>query len=216
MGLYNDVFLPRAIDRMCGSAGFDKIRDRLLGPAHGEVLEIGFGSGTNLSHYPSSVTGVFAVEPAPKMRELAGKRIRQRALPVTFVELSGSEIVADAGSCDTAVSTFTLCTVEDPAATLSEIRRVLRPGGTLVIGFIDRTSDLGREYEAHQAGSVFYRDARFHSAADVQELLHLAGFAISAWGQTLTRPITDIREIEAVHPGHGKGAFAVVAARSRN
>ncbi|MDQ1308271.1 MAG: hypothetical protein QG671_4105 [Actinomycetota bacterium] len=181
MGLYNDVFLPRAIDRMCGSAGFDKIRDRLLGPAHGEVLEIGFGSGTNLSHYPSSVTGVFAVEPAPKMRELAGKRIRQRALPVTFVELSGSEIVADAGSCDTAVSTFTLCTVEDPAATLSEIRRVLRPGGTLLIAEHGRAPETAMATSQRLLEPIQRRLAGgCHLTREPLELLQATGFDIVA------------------------------------
>lgn len=133
MGLYNDVFLPKAIDRVCGSASFDNLRNRLLATARGEVLEIGFGSGTNLSHYPTTVTEVLAVEPAPRMRELAGGRIRERGLPVTFVDLNGSEILADTAGCDTAVSTFVLCTVPDPAATLLEIRRILRPSGTLLL-----------------------------------------------------------------------------------
>jgi ubiquinone/menaquinone biosynthesis C-methylase UbiE len=133
MGLYNDALLPRAIDRVCGSTGFDGIRQRLLASAQGTVLEIGFGSGTNLRHYPSAVTGVAAVEPAAKMRELAAQRIRERELPVTFVDLDDNRILTNAGSCDTAVSTFTLCTVEDPAATLAEILRVLRPGGELLI-----------------------------------------------------------------------------------
>jgi ubiquinone/menaquinone biosynthesis C-methylase UbiE len=144
------------------------------------VLEIGFSSGTNLS-LPVIGDQVFAVEPAPKMRELAGKRFRQQALPVTFVELSGSEIVADAGSCDTAVSTFTLCTVEDPAATLSEIRRVLRPGGTLLIAEHGRAPETAMATSQRLLEPIQRRLAGgCHLTREPLELLQATGFDIVA------------------------------------
>ncbi len=81
-----------------------------------------------------------------------------------------------------------------------------------MIGFIDRDSPLGRDYEAHREDSVFYRDARFHSAAEVERLVLDGGFSIRSWAQTLARPLAETLDIEPAHPGRGEGAFVVVAA----
>jgi SAM-dependent methyltransferase len=113
---------------------------------------------------------------------------------------------------DYALSVTTLCFVDAAAAMLAEARRILRPGGELVIGFIDRESSLGRHYLAHQAQNVFYRDARFHSADEVARLLREAGFGEPVWAQTLSTPLEEIREVEALCAGRGRGAFVVVSA----
>ena len=89
---------------------------------------------------------------------------------------------------------------------------MLRPGGRLVIGFIDRESALGRTYLARQHESVFYREATFLSAGEVGKLLAAAGFTVDGWGQTLSRPLAETREIEPVRPGRGQGAFVVASA----
>jgi len=96
---------------------------------------------------------------------------------------------------------------------LREAYRVLQPGGVLVIGFIDRTSDLGQHYLAHQAENVFYRDATFFSAAEVEQLLRESGFVEPRWVQTLSKSLAETREIETLHPGYGSGAFVVVRAQ---
>jgi len=106
----------------------------------------------------------------------------------------------------------TLCFVDSPTQMLAEARRVLKPGGRLVIGFVDRESTLGQNYLVHQAESVFYREATFYCADEVARLLLEAGFAISAWGQTLAHPLPLTREIEPLRPGRGQCAFVVVAA----
>jgi SAM-dependent methyltransferase len=117
-----------------------------------------------------------------------------------------------AGAFDYALFVTTLCFLEDAAAGLAEARRVLKPGGALVIGFIDRASALGREYEAHRAENVFYRDARFHSGDEVERLLGETGFGAPVWAQTLFRPPPEILEIEPLRAGRGEGSFAVVRA----
>lgn len=97
---------------------------------------------------------------------------------------------------------------------LTEARGVLKPGGRLVIGFIDRESLLGQDYLAHQAENVFYREATFYSAEVVEQLLLKTGFSIGAWAQTLALPLPETGEIEALHAGYGRCAFVVVTATS--
>jgi ubiquinone/menaquinone biosynthesis C-methylase UbiE len=116
-------------------------------------------------------------------------------------------------SFDYALSVTTICFVDDATAMLSEAYRVLKPGGELVIGFIDRTSDLGQHYLAHQAENVFYREATFYSADEVEQVLLDTGFSGPVWVQTLSKSLDEIREIEPLRAGRGQGAFVVVSAR---
>jgi ubiquinone/menaquinone biosynthesis C-methylase UbiE len=94
----------------------------------GRVVEVGFGSGLNLEHYPEEVEVVLAVEPAELARKLARKRIEHSGIKVMHVGLDGQAIPLDDASCDGALATFTLCTVPDAHQVLVEIARVLRPG----------------------------------------------------------------------------------------
>jgi len=131
MGLYGEHVVPRLVDLACGSAGFDRWRARATEGLAGRVVEIGFGSGHNVPHYATDVDVVFAVEPAPLARRLAERRIAASPVPVTHVGLDGQQIPLGDASCDAALCTFTLCTVPHPEQALSELRRVVRPGGTL-------------------------------------------------------------------------------------
>jgi ubiquinone/menaquinone biosynthesis C-methylase UbiE len=116
-------------------------------------------------------------------------------------------------SFDHALVVTTICFVDSPERMLAEAYRVLNPGGSFVIGLIDRESLIGQDYLAHQAENIFYREATFYSAKDIERLLGQAGFAISAWGQTLSRPLAEIRDVEPLQPGRGRCAFVVVSAR---
>jgi SAM-dependent methyltransferase len=129
------------------------------------------------------------------------------------VEAVAENLPFGTSTFDYALVVTTICFVDSPARTLAEGRRVLKPGGRLVIGFVDRDSSLGQHYLAHQAENVFYREATFYSASEVEGLLLDSGFSISAWGQTLARPLPQIREVEPLRAGHGQCGFAVVAAR---
>jgi ubiquinone/menaquinone biosynthesis C-methylase UbiE len=131
MGLYGEQVVPRLVDLACGLAGFDRWRAQATDGLAGRVVEIGFGSGLNVPHYPSEVDVVLAVEPANVARRMAERRIAQSPVPVTFVGLDGQHIPLDDASCDAALFTFTLCTVPDPEQALSELRRVMRPGGAV-------------------------------------------------------------------------------------
>ena len=113
-------------------------------------------------------------------------------------------------SFDCALCVTTLCFVDDASAMLKEAYRVLKQGGEFVIGFIDRTSALGQHYLAHQAANVFYREATFYSADEVDRLLTDTGFTRPVWVQTLSKTLDEIREIEPVRTGYGYGAFVVV------
>jgi ubiquinone/menaquinone biosynthesis C-methylase UbiE len=130
MAIYADRVLPRIINVACATKANEPLRERVCEGLHGEVLEIGFGSGLNVTHYPGAVTGVAAVEPADTGWRLAQKRVLASKVAVQRTGLDGQSIPLPDDSCDTALSTWTLCTIPDVARALQEVRRVLKPGGT--------------------------------------------------------------------------------------
>src|SRR3954452_18957932 len=131
MGLYGDHVLPRIIDVGCGLKVVRPLRRRVCAGLEGEVLEVGFGSGLNVPFYPGAVTHVAAVEPADVGWRLAQTRLRATRVPVERAGLDGQSLPFPDDSFDSALSTWTLCTIPDVAAALGEVRRVLKPGATL-------------------------------------------------------------------------------------
>lgn len=142
MSLYTDRVLPRVIDVVLGKP-FEETRARVASGLSGEVLEVGFGSGRNVPHYPSAVTGVRAVDPAAEGRRIAARRLAASPVPVSFVGLDGQDLPLDDGSVDHVLVTWTLCTIPDVDKALGEIRRVLRPGGSLHFVEHGRSPDDG-------------------------------------------------------------------------
>jgi len=126
---YREQVVPRLVALTCGASALAGLRAQTAAGLSGQVVEIGFGSGYNLPHYPAEVTRVLAVEPSSTAFRLAGKRIRASPVPVEQVGLDGQSLPLDDASCDAALCTFALCTIPDPRAALAEVRRVLRPGG---------------------------------------------------------------------------------------
>ncbi len=131
MSFYSEQFLPRAIHWVMRGKGYAKLRQRFLQPLAGEVLELGFGSGLNLPHYPDAVTAIYAVDPALVGRKLAAQRVADSSIPVAYAGLEGETLQLDDSSVDAVLSTWTLCTIPDLPKALAEVRRVLRPGGQL-------------------------------------------------------------------------------------
>jgi ubiquinone/menaquinone biosynthesis C-methylase UbiE len=131
MGIYQDRVLPRITNRVMNRRDLRPIRDRVCAGLDGEVLEIGFGSGLNVRHYPPAVTRVRAVDPATLGRRLAADRVAASAVPVEYIGLDGQALPLEPASVDHVVSTWTLCTIPDVERALGEVRRVLRPGGSL-------------------------------------------------------------------------------------
>lgn len=129
MGFYRERVLPRIHDRTLSRAEVGRIRDRVCAPLHGEVVEVGFGSGLNVAHYPPAVTAVHAIEPSMLARRLAAPRVAAATVPIEFDGLDGQRLPLPDGSVDCALITLTLCSIPDPDAAAREVHRVLVPGG---------------------------------------------------------------------------------------
>jgi len=128
---WNERVVPRLVDLTLSDRVTGGWRARVAAGVSGDVLELGFGSGTNLSHYGASVDRVLAVEPSDVAWEKASVRIEAFGRPVERVGLDGASIDLPDASVDSVVSTWTMCTIPDLASALAEVRRVLRPGGRL-------------------------------------------------------------------------------------
>ena len=128
MGMYNDWILPRLVNRILGKPENEFLRQRTTRDLHGDVLEVGFGSGLNLPFYPAGVTKIWVVEPSSEGYRLAKGRIAERGIPVEFSSLDGESLPLGRDSVDSVLSTWTLCTIPDLAQALAEVRRVLKPG----------------------------------------------------------------------------------------
>jgi ubiquinone/menaquinone biosynthesis C-methylase UbiE len=133
MGFYDRHLLPHLIDFACGMAAVMQTRAQVVPLAEGRVLEIGIGSGLNLSFYdPAKVSAIVGVDPSAEMQQLAQQRAAHISIPVEMIALELGQIQAANASFDSIVCTFTLCTIPDALAALHEMRRVLKPGGKLL------------------------------------------------------------------------------------
>ncbi|MEI8081294.1 MAG: class I SAM-dependent methyltransferase, partial [Actinomycetes bacterium] len=127
---WDEWVLPRMTERVLNTGSIRRLRRTVTDTLHGEVAEIGFGSGLNVPWYPATVTRVLAVEPSMTARRLAAARIEASRVPVDFLGLDGQDLPLPDASVDAVLCTFTLCTIADPQRALAEVIRVLRPGGT--------------------------------------------------------------------------------------
>ncbi len=180
MGLYGEHVLPRILNTVCGMKSSNGLRSRVCEGLQGHVVEIGFGSGLNVPFYPDSVESVAAIEPADLGWKLAGKRLADSPVPIERSGLDGQSLPLADGSCDTALSTWTLCTIPDPIAALHEVRRVLKPGGTLHFVEHGLAPDDKVQHWQHRLEPMQKRlVGGCHLTRQIPDLLTEAGFTIT-------------------------------------
>jgi len=129
VSFYHHHIFPRVLDLVMSSRRLHEPRDRTLAPARGRILEIGFGTGRNLRHYPPTVKRIEAIDPDTDLDRLSMPRIASAAIEVDFHHLDAAHLPFEEARFDTVVSTFTLCSIPDVVHALGEVRRVLKPGG---------------------------------------------------------------------------------------
>jgi SAM-dependent methyltransferase len=189
MGFYSTHIVPRFIDKALGTPAMQEGRNAVAAGLSGTVLEIGFGSGLNVSSYPPEIELVYAVEPALTARKIAVPRIAASPIPIQYAGLQGETVALDDNSCDGALCTFTLCTIPGVEQALAELRRVLKPGGRFHFLEHGLAPDAKTQAWQHRLDPLEKRLADgCHLTRDPVELVKAAGF-----------------ELEFVHSEYTKG-----------
>ncbi len=149
MGIYDKYILPRLLNVAMKSPEFGQLRRRLVPLAEGRVLELGIGSGLNLPFYQKGVR-IVGVDPSLELQQYAREVARESGTDVEFIADSAENLPLEDNSFDSAVITWTLCTIPDQHAALAEVRRVLKPGGKLIFAEHGRSPDPAVERWQHR------------------------------------------------------------------
>lgn len=133
MGFYDRYILPCCLDRACGIGPITKQRQKVVPLAVGCVVEIGIGSGLNLPHYNADkVTKIIGVDPDEHLWKRSAKHRAACPIEIERIGLSGENLPLEDNTADSVVVTYSLCTIPDPVKALTEMARVLRPGGQIL------------------------------------------------------------------------------------
>lgn len=180
MGFYARHLGPRFVSCLCSMEAIANERQKVVPQASGIVLEIGIGPGLNLPLYdPAWVTRVIGVDPMAGFLGLGQERHRRSPVPLQVIQAPAEALPLEDDSIDTAVITYTLCSVDDPAQALREVRRVLKPSGRVLFLEHGLSSDAGVATWQHRLNPIWRRLAvGCNLTRPVQKLLNEAGFTI--------------------------------------
>jgi len=176
------------------------IREQL--PERGKGIEIGVGSG----RFAAPLGIKLGIEPSHKMRELAQKR------GIKVIEGVAEKLPFRDSQFEFALIVTTICFVDDIHTSFQEAYRVIKPGGCLIIGFVDRESSLGRLYQQHKKKSLFYGIATFYTVDEVVSNLKKVGFKNFSFTQTIFHSLSKIKAIEPIKEGYSEGSFVTIKA----
>jgi len=176
---------------------------RGLLPEKGRGVEIGVGSG----RFAEPLGIKYGIDPSRKMLEIARKRGIKVSLGVA------ENLPYSDESFDYALMVTTICFLDDIVKSLKEVYRILRNKGIVIIGFVDKNSKVGKEYQKIKSKSDFYRVATFFSVEEVVGYLKKAGFSNFIFRQTIFEKLDEIKTIQPVKNGYGEGSFVVVSAQ---
>lgn len=177
MGFYERRVFPWLNEQLSGAPKVAELRAEALRSATGMVIEIGFGSGANLPHYPAGVESIVAIDPNEGMHDRAAARVRDSRIPVTLLVGHAETLPVPDGTLDTAVSTLTLCSVADPSRVLAELSRVLNDRGRLIVVEHGRADDPNvSKWQDRLNGVNKLIACGCHLNRPIQELVEAAGF----------------------------------------
>ncbi len=180
-----------------------KAVDRLLPENRDNCIEIGVGTG----RFAQPLGIKYGLEPSRKMAQLAKER------GIIVYEGVAEDLPFEDESFDCVLIVTTICFVDDIEKALKEAYRILKKGGYIVIGFIDKDSPLGEYYQKIKEENPFYKEANFISTQELVDLLKKTGFTDFKFVQTIFHKLEDINHIEPVKEGYGEGSFVVVRAK---
>ena len=129
MGFYSNLVIPYCIDLAMSGETLKQYRQQLLQDVSGEILEIGFGTGLNLPHYPQQTRKITTIDSNSGMQKLARSRIAASDITVDYRVLNGENLPMSDASFDSVVCTWTLCSISAPDLAIAEVYRLLKPGG---------------------------------------------------------------------------------------
>ncbi len=176
------------------------IREQL--PERGKGIEIGVGSG----RFAAPLGIKLGIEPSHKMRELAQSR------GIKAIEGVAEKLPFRDSQFEFALMVTTVCFVDDIQTSFQEAYRVLKPGGYLIIGFIDKESSIGKSYQQRKKKSIFYRIATFYTVDEVVSNLKKVGFKNFNFTQTIFHSLSKIKAIEPIKEGYSEGSFVTIKA----
>jgi ubiquinone/menaquinone biosynthesis C-methylase UbiE len=166
-------------------------------------IEIGVGSG----RFAVPLGIKVGVDPSPRMREIAQQK------GVKVIDAVAEELPFKDSQFELVLMVTTICFVDNLSLAFRETYRILKLGGYLIIGFVDKDSSLGKSYEQHKKNSVFYKMATFYSVKQVIDYLNKAGFKDFSFKQTIFHSLDEIKNVEPVKEGYGEGSFVAISAR---